>query len=150
MSEDEPEVMPASEEVSEGEKALPGDEELAAKWTDLAAQYTGQPRLANALTNANLSFGEEAGRKVVYFTVTNEAQKKWIEERILRDLEGKFARLTDCGRIRLRAKQECSAGFRYYDWMGEQPKLLKNGEVVCIGTDNEILCAELQGPDEQE
>ena len=101
MSEDEPEVMPASEEVSEGEKALPGDEELAAKWTDLAAQYTGQPRLANALTNANLSFGEEAGRKVVYFTVTNEAQKKWIEERVLRDLEGRFAKIVDCGKIRL-------------------------------------------------
>jgi len=101
MSEDEPEVMPASEEVSEGEKALPGDEELAAKWTDLAAQYTGQPRLANALTNANLSFGEEAGRKVVYFTVTNEAQKKWIEERVLRDLEGRFSKIVDCGKIRL-------------------------------------------------
>ena len=101
MSEDEPEVMPATEEVSEGEKALPGEEELAAKWKDLAAQYAGQPRLANALTNAKLSFGEEAGRKVVYFTVTNEAQKKWIEERVLRDLEGRFAKIMDCGKLRL-------------------------------------------------
>ena len=33
--------------------------------------------------------------------MTNEAQKKWIEERILRDLEGRFAKLTDSGRIRL-------------------------------------------------
>ena len=101
MSEDEPEVMPATEEVSEGEKALPGDEELAAKWKDLVAMYGSQPRLANALNNANLSFGEDAGRKVVYFTVTNEAQKKWIEERVLRDLESRFAKIVDCGKIRL-------------------------------------------------
>ena len=33
--------------------------------------------------------------------MTNEAQKKWIEERILRDLESKFARLTGCGKLRL-------------------------------------------------
>ena len=100
MSEDEPEVMPATEETV-AEKALPGEDELAAKWKDLAAQYAGQPRLANALANANLSFGEEDGRKVVSFTVTNEAQKKWIEERILRDLEGRFSKIVDCGRIRL-------------------------------------------------
>ena len=33
--------------------------------------------------------------------MTNEAQKKWIEERILRDLEARFAKLTACTRIRL-------------------------------------------------
>ncbi len=101
MNEEEPEVMPAAEEKAEGEKPLPGDEELAAKWKDLVAMYGSQPRLANALNNANLSFGEDAGRKVVYFTVTNEAQKKWIEERVLRDLEGRFAKIVDCGKLRL-------------------------------------------------
>ena len=100
MNEEEPEVMPAAEETV-AEKALPEDDELAAKWKDLAAQYAGQPRLANALANANLSFGEADGRKVVSFTVTNEAQKKWIEERILRDLEARFSKIVDCGRIRL-------------------------------------------------
>ena len=101
MDEPEPEVMPAAEQVQKAEEALPEDGALAARWKDLAALYAGQPRLANALANANLSFREEDGRKVVSFTVTNEAQKKWIEERILRDLEGKFAKLTGCGRIRL-------------------------------------------------
>ncbi len=101
MNDEEPEVMPATEEKNEGEKPLPGDEELAAKWKDLVAMYGSQPRLANALNNANLSFGEDGGRKVVYFTVTNEAQKKWIEERVLRDLEGRFARIVDCGKLRL-------------------------------------------------
>ena len=101
MNEDEPEVMPAAEEKAEGEKPLPGDEELAAKWKDLVGMYGTQPRLANALANANLSFGEDGGRKVVYFTVTNEAQKKWIEERVLRDLEGRFAKIVDCGKLLL-------------------------------------------------
>ena len=102
MDEDEPEVMPAAEaKAAAPEQALPEDGVLAGKWKDLAAMYDSQPRLANALSNANLSFREESDRKVVSFTVTNEAQKKWIEERILRDLEGKFARLTGCGRIRL-------------------------------------------------
>ena len=103
LSDDEPEVMPAAAEAKAAapEQTLPEDGVLADKWKDLAAQYASQPRLANALSNAKLEFREEEGRKVISFTVTNEAQKKWIEERILRDLEGKFARLADCGRIRL-------------------------------------------------
>ena len=102
MNDEEPEVMPAAAQVEEEKpEALPEDGVLAGKWKELAAQFASQPRLANALSNANLSFREEDGRKVVSFTVTNEAQKKWIEERILRDLEGKFARLTGCGKLRL-------------------------------------------------
>ena len=103
LSEDEPEVMPPSqpEAGASRETALPEDADLAGKWKELASQYGSQPRLANALANANLSFREEDGRKVVSFTVTNEAQKKWIEERILRDLEGRFVKLTGSNRIRL-------------------------------------------------
>ncbi len=100
LSEDEPEVMPASTPAPQ-EQALPADDVLSEKWKELSAQYGGQPRLANALANAVLSFREEDGRKVISFTVTNEAQKKWIEERMLRDLEGRYAKLCDCGKIRL-------------------------------------------------
>ena len=102
LGDDEPELMPASSpEPKPAEQALPTDEEVAARWKDLAAMYGAQPRLANALANATLQCREEDGRKVVGFSVTNEAQKKWIEERILRDLEDRFAKLTGCGRIRL-------------------------------------------------
>jgi DNA polymerase-3 subunit gamma/tau len=100
LSEDEPEVMPASTPAPQ-EQALPADDVLSEKWKELSAQYGGQPRLANALANAALNFREEDGRKVISFTVTNEAQKKWIEERMLRDLEGRYAKLCDCGKIRL-------------------------------------------------
>ncbi|MCR5351646.1 MAG: DNA polymerase III subunit gamma/tau [Bacteroidales bacterium] len=100
MNDEAPEVTPAAQ-TEAAEQPLPEDDTLAAKWKDLAAQYESQPRLANALANANLSFGENDGRKVVSFTVTNEAQKKWIEERILRDLEARFSKLIGNGRIRL-------------------------------------------------
>ena len=103
LSDDEPEIMPAATpDPAAAPQALPSDEEIAARWKELAAQYGGvQPRLANALANATLQCREEDGRKVIGFSVTNEAQKKWIEERILRDLEDRFAKLTGCGRIRL-------------------------------------------------
>ena len=100
MSEKE-EARTAPAEQTAAEQPLPSDGVLAEKWKELAASYGGQPRLANALANAALAFREEDGRKVIGFSVTNEAQKKWIEERILRDLEDKFARLAGCGRIRL-------------------------------------------------
>ena len=104
LSDDEPDVVQPAKEAAgaaAAPEAFPADEELAAKWKELAAMYGSQPRLANALANAKLTFREEEDRKVVDFTVTNEAQKKWIEERILRDLETRYARLTACGRIRL-------------------------------------------------
>ena len=100
LSEDEPELMPASTPAPE-ESALPTDDVLSEKWKALSGQYGSQPRLANALANAALNFREEDGRKVISFTVTNEAQKKWIEERMLRDLEARYAKLLDCGKIRL-------------------------------------------------
>ena len=100
MQEKEAAPAPPAEQAA-AEQPLPPDELLAGKWKELAALYGSQPRLANALANAALSFREEDGRKIVDFRVTNEAQKKWIEERILRDLESRFAALTNCGRIRL-------------------------------------------------
>ena len=100
LNEDEPEVMPASAPAPV-EQTLPDDAVLAGKWKELAGMYGGQPRLANALANAALNFREEDGRKVVAFTVTNESQKKWIEERMLRDMEARYANLVECGRIRL-------------------------------------------------
>ena len=39
--------------------------------------------------------------KGVDFTVVNESQKKWIEERILHDLEGKIRKASGSTRLRL-------------------------------------------------
>lgn len=98
MSEDDVVVMPVEEDVKEEE--LPSDELLKEKWQELAAQ-TAQPRLANALANARLDIREEGGNKIVEFSVTNEAQKKWIEEKMLHELEGRMRTLADSAKVRL-------------------------------------------------
>lgn len=104
MTEDDEETVPEQPAASvEKEDAFPSDEEICARWQELSAQYGSQPRLSNALSNAKLRMdaGMQDGRKVVEFSVVNEAQKKWIEEKVLRDLEGRFCKLTGCAALRL-------------------------------------------------
>ncbi len=73
---------------------LPSDEALSAKWPELAALYTAKPRLHNMLVNSELSFSEADGRKTVTFRVVNEAQKEWVESKLLHELEGNFRKMT--------------------------------------------------------
>lgn len=80
---------------------LPSEERLFGLWKELSAMYSSQPRLSNALSSAKLELAEEDGRKLLYFSVTNESQKKWIEERILRELEARFCKLVGGNMIRL-------------------------------------------------
>ena len=82
--------------------ALPSDETLTQKWKSLVAEYASQPRLASTLSSAELTFSVEDGMKLVVFKVLNEAQKKWIEEKRLRELEGVLQRLTASSMVRLR------------------------------------------------
>ncbi len=134
LSDDEPDVVQPAlvAAAAAAQEAYPPDDVLAAKWKDLAAMYAGQPRLANALANAKLTFSEADGRKVVDFTVTNESQRKWIEERILRDLEARFARLTDCPRIRLEpsVQPEEEQGPRIYMPAEKAEDLMSKNEEV--------------------
>lgn len=88
-----------TEEVCQ--EVLPADGFLAEKWKDMSAGYSDKPRLANALGNAKLEFAEAEGIKTVSFSVTNESQRKWIEEKMLRELEGRFCALANCKSIRL-------------------------------------------------
>ena len=83
--------------------SFPSDDDIVSKWQELAAMYASQPRLSNALSSSRLKLdpGVVDGRRLVEFSVVNEAQKKWIEEKVLRDLEARFCRLTGCGALRL-------------------------------------------------
>ena len=82
---------------------LPDDEAVHGAWAGLSESYSDKPRLANALNNAGLEVSREEGRLTVVFSVTNEAQKKWIEERMLRELESRFGSMLHCSRLRLEA-----------------------------------------------
>ena len=81
---------------------LPTDDMIREKWPELVRECAaGKPRLENALANAALSFEECDGFKTVSFEVTNEAQKKWIENGLLRTMENSFARILGNGHVRL-------------------------------------------------
>ena len=83
---------------------IPDDEAILAKWPELVARNASRPRLANALANAQLSVATEGEGKVLIFKVTNEAQKKWIAENLLRKLEGTFSELLGSGKVRLQVE----------------------------------------------
>ena len=83
---------------------VPEDEAILARWPELVAQTASRPRLANALANAKLDVSPEDQGKVLTFTVTNEAQKKWIAENLLRKLEGSLQKLVGSGKVRLQVE----------------------------------------------
>ena len=72
---------------------LPSDDALKARWPELAALYRAKPRLYTMLTNSKLEFEIVEGKKVVRFQVVNDAQKEWVESKLLHELEGHFRRI---------------------------------------------------------
>ncbi len=97
----EKEEKPAEEAPAASETALPDDDAIRARWKDLVPRYESQPRLASALAKAQLRITEENGVKSVFFTVSNAAQKKWIEDKILRDMENAFRDILNCRKVNL-------------------------------------------------
>lgn len=72
---------------------LPSDDALKARWPELAALYSAKPRLYTMLTNSKLEFETVEGKKVVRFQVVNDAQKEWVESKLLHELEGHFRQI---------------------------------------------------------
>lgn len=99
MSEEEQMSGPEEENGQAG--VLPEDDLLRSKWSLLPSAYKDKPRLESALSKSTLKISEEEGRKLVEFTVTNEAQKRWIEEKVLRELERRYCDLVGSTAIRL-------------------------------------------------
>lgn len=99
MSEEEQTSGPEEENGQAG--VLPDDDLLRSKWSLLPSAYKDKPRLESALSKSTLKISEEEGRKLVEFTVTNEAQKRWIEEKVLRELERRYCDLVGSTAIRL-------------------------------------------------
>ena len=90
---------PAPVEAMQQEAALPEDELVRMKWKELAGQYSTKPRLASMLSGGNIQLSEQNGVKQVEFFVTNDAQKLWVEEKMLRELEKKLRDLLFCSRV---------------------------------------------------
>ncbi len=80
---------------------LPEDEAVRAKWKELAGNYADKPRLASMLLNGKIEVREDDGVKLVEFLVLNQAQKQWVEEKMLRELETKLRELLLCRKVNI-------------------------------------------------
>ena len=131
MSDEEITIELAQEEGS-AEPALPEAEAVMARWQELAAQYEAQPRLSNALAKAKLGTREEDGRLVLEFALTNEAQRSWIAEKKLRELEDRLQKLVGSNKVRLEPgvlPEEHQEDKKYMPVEKAQDLMSKNAEV---------------------
>ena len=84
------------------EDTVPSDEAVKAKWPELARMYSNKPRLASMLTTTTLEMSEADGFKTVVFFVVNDAQKDWVESKLLHELEGNFRKVVGSAKVYLR------------------------------------------------
>ena len=123
---DEKEEKPQEEEAVAVEETLPDSAAIQGAWKALVGKFSDRPRLANALSQAKLREEEGEGVKSVYFSVSNAAQKQWIEEKMLRDLERQFRELLSCHKVNLHVDDipEESTGGRVPYMPEEKAKVL--------------------------
>ncbi len=96
---DEPQAETAA---APKEDVLPSDEQIKEKWPELAKIYGEKPRLASMLTTTTLDMTENDGFKTVTFRVINDAQKDWVESKLLHELEGNFRKVVGSMKVYLR------------------------------------------------
>ena len=96
------EDAPATEAVAAVEAPIPDDETLKSKWPELASFYSDKPRLASMLTSTSLQIESADDSKTVFFKVVNDAQKDWVESKLLHELEGNFRRIMGSMKVYIR------------------------------------------------
>ena len=82
--------------------AAPSEDVLKAKWPELAKEYASKPRMASMLATTTLKIAGDDTQRVVTFMVDNDAQKVWVESKLLHDLEGRFQRIVGSPKVLLR------------------------------------------------
>ena len=94
-----------TETTAEAQEApAPAEETIRTMWPKLAQQYNDKPRLASMLTSTTLTISGDDESKMVVFQVVNEAQKDWVESKLLHDLEGNFRKILGSMKIYLRVE----------------------------------------------
>ena len=88
--------------VQVDDQPVPSDEFLNARWPELAQMYSDKPRLASMLSSSSLVIEDAEDSKVVTFRVVNQAQKEWVESKLLYDLEGNYRKIAGSSKISLR------------------------------------------------
>jgi len=93
------EVIKTEDAAAADEGFMPSPEAALAGFKKLAESYQSMPRLANTLANSKTDILEQDGRRVLNFYVMNVAQKQWIEEKLLRDLESGIRKILGTSKI---------------------------------------------------
>ena len=127
---DEPQAVGA---VAQKDDVMPSDEEVKAKWPGLAQMYNDKPRLASMLTTTTLDMAETDGFKTVTFRVVNDAQKEWVESKLLHELEGNFRKVVGSAKVYLRvavAPDDSPQEKRIYMPSDQAEVLMKENEQV--------------------
>ena len=92
------------ETVVSKEAPAPDEEEIRAKWPELALRYKHLDRLCSMLNTTTLNISDTGDYKTVVFRVVNEAQKNWVESKMLHDLEGNLRAILKSMKVYLRVE----------------------------------------------
>ncbi len=127
---DAPQTAAVQEQKDE---AAPSDESIKTKWPELAKLYSDKPRLASMLTTTTLDITESDGFKTVTFKVVNDAQKDWVESKLLHELEGNFRKVVGSAKVYLRvavAPDDSPQEKKIYMPSDQAAELMKQNEQV--------------------
>ena len=80
---------------------IPENAEITGHWQKLPEQCRSRPRLYSTLATTKLNVKEMDGYKLLEFYVMNLAQKTWVEQELLRELEDKLQKSLGTKRVRL-------------------------------------------------
>ena len=127
------EDAPATEVVAAAEAPIPDDETLKSKWPELAKFYSDKPRLASMLTSTTIKIAESEDSKTVTFRVVNDAQKDWVESKLLHELEGNYRKIVGSMKVYLRVTvtpDDAPEQKKIYMPSEQATELMKNNEEV--------------------
>lgn len=81
------------------------EKEIEDAWNALVEKCSYRPRVSSALAKSTVTIHEpENGKQIIVFTLTNEAQVRWVEEKFLRDMERDLKEIVGREDIELRVK----------------------------------------------
>lgn len=98
------EDKPVEQNAVAKEAPAPSEKYLREKWPELAKQYMDKPRLASMLSSTSLDISGNDESRMVVFKVVNEAQKDWVESKLLHELEGRYRVLVESMKVYLRVE----------------------------------------------
>ena len=99
------EEQPKEQAVAHKEAPAPTEEEIRAKWPELALRYKHLDRLCSMLNTTTLTVSDADDEcKMIVFQVVNEAQRTWVEAKMLHDLEGNLRAILKSMKIYLRVE----------------------------------------------